>query len=414
MPDVSILSSDSSLGDRASSHLRVSAAGRLTRIAVLCDFVEEGWLSMNLVGDMLARQLANEFGRQLHIAQLRPPLRRRLTRLPFVKQQVAWNADRLMNRMLDYPVWMQAKRGDFDLFHVIDHSYSQLVHVLPAGRTVVTCHDLDTFRCLLAPEREIRPFWFRAMSRRILNGFQKAAHVIAVSAATRDELVRHDLFPLDRISVIPNGVHPSYSPLRNPAADQAVAHKFAVEKADGPWLLSVGSTMARKRLDVLLRIFAEVRREMPDARLVRVGGLTAELERLAGELRILDAISIVPFLETEVLAAVYRRSALLLHTAEAEGFGLPVIEAMASGCPVVANDIPVLREVGGEAAVYCTIQDIKSWTDRVTSLLRERSGEAEKWELRRQRGLVHASGFSWAENARQTLSVYQKVVANSG
>ena len=101
----------------------------------------------------------------------------------------------------------------------MDHSYSQLIHDLPAGRTVVTCHDLDTFVCVLEPERQPRPRWFRAMTERILNGFQKAAHVIAESEATRDEILRLGLHPPERVTVISNGVHPSCSPAARPVAD---------------------------------------------------------------------------------------------------------------------------------------------------------------------------------------------------
>ena len=75
--------------------------------------------------------------------------------------------------------------GDFDLFHVVDHTYAQLVHALPADRTGVYCHDLDAFRCLLEPAADPRPRWFRALARRILTGMQKAAVVFHNSAPDR-------------------------------------------------------------------------------------------------------------------------------------------------------------------------------------------------------------------------------------
>src|SRR5208282_118440 len=134
----------------------------------------------------------------------------------------------------------------FDLFHLIDHSYSQLIHALPAGRTIVTCHDLDTFRCVLEPERQPRPRWFRAMAERILSGFRKAAHVIAVSEATRDEILRLGLHPASRVTVISNGVHPSCSPLPNPEADSQLRCLLPIDSQGGIWLLNVGSSMPRK------------------------------------------------------------------------------------------------------------------------------------------------------------------------
>jgi glycosyltransferase involved in cell wall biosynthesis len=342
------------------------------------------------------------------VTQVRPALRRRLTRLPFLPKQLALNADRFMNRFGDYPRWLGRRRGDFDLFHLMDHSYSQLIHSLPRGRSVVTCHDLDTFRPVLEPQREKRPAWFRAMAQRILNGFLKAAHVIAVSAATRDEIVRYKLFPPERVTVVPNGVHPVFLSPPDEESDANAVRLLGASGA-GPLLLSVGNTLPRKRLDILWRVFAAVRRDSPGARLVRVGGVTRELWKLAAELGIEKSILDLPFLERGALAAVYRRATLLLHSAEAEGFGLPLIEAMACGCPVVASDVPVLREVGGAAVTYCAVGDINMWAGAVKALLQEATQQSN-WELRRQRGRAWAAGFSWEENARNTALIYRKVL----
>jgi len=134
---------------------------------------------------------------------------------------------------------------------------------------------------------------------------------------------------------------------------------------------------------------------------------------LAKERGVEDAIVILPFLERDVLAAIYRRSTLLLQTSDAEGFGLPVIEAMACGCPVIASDLPVLREAGGDAVEYCEVGNIDAWRDtvlRTLALLREPESAGEL----RQRSLDRASRFSWAENARQTVEVYRHVLAQQG
>ncbi len=361
---------------------------------------------MDLVGDMLARHLQEGLFEEVQPEQLRPRLRPRFSRLPLIGGRgIFRNADRLINRFADYPNWIRSRTSAFDLFHLVDHSYSQLLHYLPPASTVVTCHDLDTFRCVLEPQTDARPRWFQAMARRILAGFQKAAHIIAVSESTRNDLIRFQLFPADRITVIPNGVHPSCSP-QTGAADHELAKLLNTEPGV-PVLLSVGNTMARKRLDVLLRVFASVRTEFPDLRLVRVGGLTIQQRQLARELGILDAITMLPFLERELLAAMYRRATLLLQTSEAEGFGLPVVEAMACGCPVVASDIPILREVADAAASYCDVGDIEAWSRTVAGLLRENVNEPGAWRNRRAPAIKRAARFSWTENARQTVGIYR-------
>src|SRR5579863_8016755 len=136
------------------SRSRAAAQARPPRVAVICDFLEEQWPSMDLNGDLLHQFLVKNHADTIQAVQVRPEFRRRITRLPLFPKPLARNADRLANRFLDYPRWLTRHRREFDLFHLVDHSYSQLVHRLPPQRTIVTCHDLDTFRCLLEPAQE--------------------------------------------------------------------------------------------------------------------------------------------------------------------------------------------------------------------------------------------------------------------
>ena len=113
------------------------------------------------------------------------------------------------------------------------------------------------------------------------------------------------------------------------------------------------STIPRKRIDVLLEVFSSFASMHPDARLVRVGGaLTREQQRARRAAGVADAIVQMPFLERPQLAALYRRASVVVLPSDREGFGLPVVEAMACGTPVMASDIPALREVGGTRRVY--------------------------------------------------------------
>jgi glycosyltransferase involved in cell wall biosynthesis len=388
------------------------------RIAVIGDLLEENWPSMDLVAEMLLQHLQKDFSEVLSASLIRPPMRRRLTsqgsevgsqRSDFSAK--LFNADRVLNRFWDYPRFVKRLKSEFDLFHVVDHSYGQLLHELPPAQTVVTCHDLDTFKCLLNPDQEPRSILFRKMMSRTLSGFSQAARVTCDSNATRDELLANTLVAPERAVVVPNGVHPSCSPNTDPVADAETTRWLGEPNPDAVDILHVGSTIPRKRIDVLLQIFAELRKEFPGARLVRVGGpFTPEQMKLADELEIGDATIILPHLDRNLLAAVYRRAAVVLLPSEREGFGLPVAEAMACGTPVIASELPVLREVGGEAALYCPVGDISRWTETVTQLLIHREGRSQAWKDRRQAAIYQARGFSWAEYAKKMVALYQELL----
>jgi glycosyltransferase involved in cell wall biosynthesis len=379
------------------------------RVAVVCDLREENWHSMNLVADALIEGLRVGHAGQFSAARVCPPLRRRFSRAgEWVGPR--FNADRLLNRFWSYPRHLAGRRGEFDVFHVVDHSYAHLVHQLPAERTVVTCHDLDTFRCLLKPDAEPRSRPFRVMTRRVLEGLRKAARVTCVSAWTRDQLLSHGLLPPERVEVVHNGVSPVYAPAADPLADAEAERLLGPTSEDAPELLHVGSTVGRKRLDVLLRAFAGVRREFKGARLVRVGGaFTAAHLRLVEELGLEDAVVVLSFLDERVLASVYRRAALLLQPSEREGFGLPVVEALASGLTVLASDLPVLCEVGGSAATYRAAGDVTAWTEAAVALLKEKREDPARWVARRAEGVAHAQRFSWEEYARRMVSIYREL-----
>jgi glycosyltransferase involved in cell wall biosynthesis len=291
----------------------------------------------------------------------------------------------------------------------VDHSYAHLVHALPPGRALVTCHDLGAFRCLLEPEKEKRSRWFRGLTRHVLKGLQKASYIACVTGAVREEARAMGVFPEDKISVIPNGVHPAFTPLADESSDDEAARLIGVPAGEQIELLHVGTTAPRKRIDVLLRVVARIRKER-DVHLVRVGGpLNETQQRLASELGLTDSIRQLPYLDHKVLAAVYRRAALLLLTSESEGFGLPPVEAMACGCAVLVSDLPVLREVCGDAAEYIAVGDVPAWSSKACGLLSERFTAPNAWEHRRQHGIARSRLFQWPEVARQTLTLYRQI-----
>jgi glycosyltransferase involved in cell wall biosynthesis len=378
------------------------------RVAVIADYAEERWPSMDLVADMLMSHLAAEHAATIDATLVRPVMPKRLTRIARGAHGAPPGPDRVAARFFDYPRVLAALPAGFDVHHVVDHSYAHLLHSLPAGRTLVTCHDLDAFRSVLQPEEERRSWPYRWMARRILSGLRLASHVACDSEATRAALVAVAGFPEDRLSVISNGTDTGGEPDADAAADVEAARML------GPRhfveLLHVGSTIPRKRIDVLLDVFAGVRRARPEVRLTRVGGpFTAEQRVRARDLGVLDAIHVLPFVDRATLAAVYRRSALALLPSDREGFGLPIVEALACGTPMVASDIPVLREIGSGAVTYCALEAPGPWVETILWLLRERETDAAAWQARRTAGLARAADFSWSRYTEGVVARYHAI-----
>jgi glycosyltransferase involved in cell wall biosynthesis len=381
------------------------------RVAICPDFREEGWPSMDRVADELLRALAERHGEAVAAVSVLPPFRRRASQC--ASGRIAANADRGLNRLIDYPAHVRQIAPSFDVFHVVDHSYSQLVHALPGGRTIVTCHDLDTFRSLLDPEADSRSRLFNAMTQRILTGLSKAACVTCDTAAVRDELLEAGLVGPDRIVVVPVGVNATFKAEADVEADASAARLLppAGEAVD---VLHVGSVIDRKRIDVLLACCAELRRSVPALRLVRVGGpFTHEQEQMVRALGLGDCIASVPHVDDATLAALYRRAALVLMPSEREGFGLPVAEALACGTPVVASNLPVLREVGGAAVEYCAVGDVPAWTRTVLALLDERRDFPDRWAARRAQGAFWAGRFTWTRFADRMVTLYLELAGAS-
>jgi len=383
------------------------------RVAVLLDYLEEGWPSMDLVGSMIVDHLNRPLGEEIEAKAIIPPFRARMGGSKFGR-----NVDRMLNRHVDYPRLARrlARDGGFDLFHVVDHSYAHLVGALPARRTVVTCHDLDAFRCLLEPEKEPRPAWFRALARRTLGGLRDAAFVAADSEATRRGLVDRGIVAESKVRVVHLGTHPECYLEADPIADAEASRLLG--PVSGPELLHVGSNIPRKRVDVLLDVFAGVRRVIPGARLVKVGGaLPPDLASRAERLGIAESIATLPpFSPTSAkdraaLAAVYRRASLVLQPSEAEGFGLPVAEAMACGAPVLASDIPVLREVAGDAAEYRPVGDVAAWIDGALGMLGE---DSEARRLRRSLGFARSRRYGWPAHVEALGAIYREVLGRDG
>jgi glycosyltransferase involved in cell wall biosynthesis len=379
--------------------------GNLLRVAVLADMLEEGWPSMDLVADALVRELSRQNAGAVQPTLVRPslvPVIRRVRRGP---DGGGATADRVFSRFWLYRRALVGGIRRSDVFHVIDHSYAHLALSLPSGRAIVTCHDTDTFRGFVTPG-PIETGLPRFLVRRLAAGLARAALVVCPTRATATDLVGSGLAAEEQIRIVPYGVD-------LPACDadsSALADRLLQSPAPTTDILHVGSTIPRKRIDLVLESFAVLAARNGRVRLVRAGGpFTADQASHADRLGIAHRILVLPLLTRAALHAVYRRASLLMMTSDREGFGLPIVEAMAAGVPVLARDLPVFREIAGHTAEYVSTVNPAHWATAAERLLAERELATESWTARRERGLAHAARYSWTTYAAAMAALYRTV-----
>ncbi len=255
--------------------------------------------------------------------------------------------------------------------------------------TMVVVHDLSVLRV---------PHFFTArkrfLSRPMMSLVVAASPVIAtVSEASQRDIVALLGLGRERIALLPGAAHPSC----RPAAPRQVADVRTRHGLDGPYVLTVGTLEPRKDLATLLRAFDRLAAEVPHE-LVVVGGRGWKDRRLVRALEAREGAGRVRWLgyvpESD-LAALYTGADLFVFAPTLEGFGLPLLEAMACGTRVIAADVEALREVGGDAALYVAPGDDAAFARAIATQLRD-PGDAE--HLRRE-GLRRAGQFSWTDTA---------------
>jgi glycosyltransferase involved in cell wall biosynthesis len=228
------------------------------------------------------------------------------------------------------------------------------------------------------------------MQERQRAALTRAAAVIAVSQSTADALFELGV-DRQRVHVAPNGLSGLPDPVEPPIPP-------------GPFVLVVGTLEPRKGHDVLLR--AAARHPTDDFRLVFAGadsGRSADIHALAAQLGVADRLILLGRVDDARLAGLYRDATLLCLPSLAEGFGLPVLEAMAFGLPVLASDLPAIREVTGGAAVLAPPGDVEGLAEAMSRLLGDQRLRSRLSEL----GPPRASLFSWEAAAEATVHAYR-------
>jgi glycosyltransferase involved in cell wall biosynthesis len=268
---------------------------------------------------------------------------------------------------------------------------------------IVTVHDAAP---LVFPDTyPWRGRWFH--QRGFAAVARRADVVIAPTQAAADEITEQTAVRGDRIRIVPHGVTQECV-----GHDVVATMRRALGLDDAPYVLWVGTLEPRKNLPTLVQAFAAVVRagDLPH-RLVVVGskGWLHTAGNLRGPIRELGSrILVTDPVPEDTLLALYRGADLLAFPSVHEGFGLPVLEAMAQETAVVCSDIPVLREVAGDAAAFVAPRDVVAWGHALVELLRD---DVSRDALAKA-GHARAASFTWQRCAQRTRHVYRQVIAS--
>ena len=294
---------------------------------------------------------------------------------------------------LRLPIPVEAITGPLDVFYSPDFL---LPPTRRSTRTLLTVHDLSFLRY---PEAFV-PKLRRYLERLVPRSIARADVVLADSAATQADIVSLLGVPPDKVQVLYSGVHPCFRPEAELGERDRLQARYGI--GGRPYVLSVGTVQPRKNYIRLIHAFNQLTNQ-PTNQLLIAGGrgwlyqdIFAEAEKQG------DSVRLLGFVDEADLPALYRNAVLFAFPSLYEGFGLPVLEAMACGVPVVCSDASSLPEVAGDAALLVDPHDEDALAEAMARGL-------EETDLRREmitRGLAQAARFTWERAARQLVGMF--------
>ncbi len=269
-------------------------------------------------------------------------------------------------------------------------------------KSVITVHDLNflLYPEFLTPESA-------SYYGQIDQAVRRCDHIIAVSESTKRDIIRLTGAPESKITVVYEAAHPIYRPLEDPQVVLQVKERFDIRR---DFALFVSTIEPRKNVPTLLRAFRQLLNSYrADVDLVLAGEkgwLFGEVFALVRELSLQEHVHFPGRVSVEDLLSLYNAAQLLVHPAFYEGFGLPPLEAMACGTPVVVSNTSALPEVVGDAALLVDPMEV----DEVTVAMWRLLSDQELRQQMREKGLKRARLFSWRRAAEETLKIYRRLV----
>ncbi len=304
---------------------------------------------------------------------------------------------KIMNRLFKIHFPVEFCIGKLDIFHGPRH------RLLPSifARCVLTIHDL----MFLAHPEFLKPEWVKSFEKEIPNGIKRADLIIADSEFTKNEIIEKWNISQEKIKVTYLGVGEEFYPIEDEIIIAKVKHKYGIKNK---YILYVGNIEPKKNLIRLIEAFFQLRNSITGYNLVITGGKSWFFDHVfqkVNELNLQKEVIFTGYISDEELPALYNGADIFIFPSLYEGFGIPVIEAMACGTPVITSNVASLPEVVGEAGVLVDPFNLEEITTAMYQLLTDTNLHTKL----KEKGLQRAKLFSWEKTARETLAVYKEL-----
>jgi len=301
-----------------------------------------------------------------------------------------------------------AARHQADINHIMDHSYGHLVLSLDHRRTIVTLHDMVLMKVMSGSLPVRFDAWWRILSQRYsLMGIQKARKVIAVSNASKQDFLQYAQHYDERdVEVIPLGVDTLTFKRLGDGEVRGIRARYGLDQ-DKRYVLHVGQNAFYKNIEGVLNVLSRLDQRF---HLLKIGSdFSPSQKRIILQKSLDSRIHLIQNAPRSDLPGLFNAACVLLYPSLHEGFGLPPLEAMACGVPVVCSDIPVFREILADAAMFFPWRDEASMARAIENMV----GDETLKEAFVQRGLRRSSVFTWESTADKIYRLYETVHAEN-
>lgn len=296
-----------------------------------------------------------------------------------------------------YPFIVKKQVRKDNIKHITSQDLAYLLELMKLEKTIVTCHDLIPW----VYDNNRLPTWKLNM-----RGLKKADRIITISEYSKSDIIKHVGYPENQISIVSPAVdHGSYFVNR----DKEIIKKFGI-KNDEKVILYVGSEQPRKNIPFLLEAVSQLKKKLPEIKLLKVGtpqvpGIREKLHKLIETLGLQKEVIFAGYVSESDLTKYYNAADLFVFPTLYEGFGLPPLEAMACGTPVITSNVTSLPEVVGDSAITTNPYDVNAFAEAMYNLLTDEKLR----ENMINKGLKRAKLFNWERSAEETFKVYEQL-----